>query len=326
MMKLAPPPRIAPVPGDRERPMWSVMIPTYKPSESLRETLQSVFAARARCQSSMQLEIVDDCSPGVDIAALLKSWGLDDVALYRRSENGGLGQCWNTCIERARGQLVHILHHDDVVDPAFYATLEALAIGNPDAGMLFTRSWHARGTEIWLNPCESDEPGVIADWLTRISTEQRLECPSVVVRRRAYEQIGGFDPALKYVIDWEMWVRLAAHSKVVYCPQALATYREHVGSETQRLRVAGAITEDFANAIRRIEDTLSRAEHRKQRQLAVEFAIRKSSEAVAVAEGLKLRSVAAKELLSSIRHWGLRMGPLNLAKRLKWYFNLRRAA
>jgi hypothetical protein len=50
---------------------------------------------------------------------MVRSWGFDSVSVHRRSTNGGLAACWNECIARARGELIHILHQDDLVKPGF---------------------------------------------------------------------------------------------------------------------------------------------------------------------------------------------------------------
>ena len=39
----------------------------------------------------------------------------------------------------------------------------------------------------------------------------RVRSPGIVVRRSAYEQVGGFRTDLPHAADWEMWTRLAAH-------------------------------------------------------------------------------------------------------------------
>ena len=51
------------------------MIPTYNPTEHLRETILSAQAALARVGEGAQLEVVDDASP-VDVGLLLRLWGL----------------------------------------------------------------------------------------------------------------------------------------------------------------------------------------------------------------------------------------------------------
>jgi len=51
------------------RPFWSVMIPTYNPrADYLEETLHSVLQQNPG-PKQMQIEVVDDCSPGMDVVA-----------------------------------------------------------------------------------------------------------------------------------------------------------------------------------------------------------------------------------------------------------------
>ena len=316
------PPSIESRPYEGAAPIWSVMIPTYNPTATLRETILSVHAAGKHCGAQMQLEVVDDASPGVEVSDLLASWGLSEVAYFRRARNGGLGKCWNTCIRRARGDLVHILHHDDLVRSSFYEHMGHLAQAHPEAGMLFCQTEAMELCKMRLEPLEQGHAGLIEGWLGRISARQRVQCPSVVVRRSVYEKVGGFDPSLRYVIDWEMWIRVAAATPVAYFPDALAIYRAHDRSETQRLKAAGVITEDFANALCRIDKTLSKAEYTQCRKLAFKFAISMSNQAIASAERLNRKDIAISELRTAIKRWGLKMGPFELAQHLKWYLNI----
>ncbi len=65
-----------------------------------------------------------------------------------------------------------------------------------------------------------------------------IQTPSVVVRRSAYEILGGFRKDLCFTLDWEMWCRIAQNFPVWYEPEALACYRVHSGTETSRLTLA----------------------------------------------------------------------------------------
>jgi len=52
------------------------MIPTYRPKEIfLRQTLESVFQQDPRADE-MQIEVVDDCSPGLAVATKLPCFWL----------------------------------------------------------------------------------------------------------------------------------------------------------------------------------------------------------------------------------------------------------
>jgi len=287
---------------------WSVMIPVYEPSELLNETLQSVRVAVGRAEGSFQVEIVDDASPSGSKAAFADAAGMT-VAYHRRDRNGGLAACWNECIARARGRLVHILHQDDIVLPDFYAEMERLAAATPEAGMLFCRTIFRTGDQASPQEAEQEHAGLVPDWLARIAGGQRIQCPSVVVRRDIYAQLGGYDPRLKFVIDWEMWVRIAASCKVAHLPLPLVEYRVHAQSETARLQSRGCITDDFVTGGRLISATLARPEHALNRRRAMSFLVWSSLVAAANAERSGNYRAARREAFSALRHWLFVMRP-----------------
>ena len=61
--------------------------------------------------------------------------------LFIASQRVGFVSNWNTCIDRARGHLVHILHDDDFVAPGYYEEIYALTNKYPDLGLYATRSF-----------------------------------------------------------------------------------------------------------------------------------------------------------------------------------------
>ena len=86
---------------------------------------------------------------------------------------------------------------------------------------------------------ERETPGMIEGWLDRIGVCCRLQTPSIVVRREAYERLGGYCPEAKSAFDWEMWQRLAVHYPVWYEPKPLAFFRQSSGSESVRVIASG---------------------------------------------------------------------------------------
>ncbi len=232
----------------------------------------SALAAIDRAAVAVQVEVVDDASPDMDVAKLLLEWGIEGVNVHRRPVNGGLGECWNTCIERSTGSLVHILHQDDVVDPDFYARMTAASERYPSALMFFCRTRILEGAGTRLAPLQQEREGLLPGWLATICSKQTVYCPAVVVRRTTYDQVGKFDPFSKYIIDWEMWIRIAAAGPVAYLCEPLASYRVHDGSESGRLLAGGKISTDFAIGIRRIRRTLLAVGRRDCLRLAVNYA------------------------------------------------------
>jgi glycosyltransferase involved in cell wall biosynthesis len=264
------PPRISPVqPGDR-RPKVSVVIPTYEPERFLLDTIRCVLAQDLGA-AQMQIAVIDDGSKRTDVRSLLAGLSTEGrIEIYQHQETLGLAGNWNRAIAYARGEFVHLLHQDDTINHGFYAALLSGMDRSERIGMAFCR--HAFIDENdkveRVSHRERWRPGVLRNWLDRISERQRLQCPAAIVRREAYEKLGGFRPDLRYALDWEMWVRIAAAHEVWYEPRVLANYRRHRGTETTRLRATDQTTADTMCAIDVISSHLPAARRSRLQQRA----------------------------------------------------------
>jgi glycosyltransferase involved in cell wall biosynthesis len=244
------PPLIVRMQDSDSRPFWSIMIPTYNPrADYLEETLHSVLKQDAG-PDQMQIEVIDDCSRDNTASEVVRRIGAGRVTFHRESENRGLANAWNRCIERARGHWVHILHQDDTVLPGFYDALRKRA-EQSHAGAIFCRHafTNSNGNWIHISGLHRESTGLLDDWHAKITVQCEIQCAAIAVRRHVYEQLGGFLPDLHYVADWEMWQRIASRFPVCFEPSILACYRLHGSSATSRLRLDAADTREVRHMI-----------------------------------------------------------------------------
>jgi len=243
-------PQILPVPDGVNRPLWSVMIPTYNCAAYLRQTLASVLQQDPG-PAVMQIEVVDDCSTRDDPAAVVQEIGRGRVQFYRQPHNVGAIANFNTCIQRSTGQLVHILHGDDLVADGFYQQLGAPLLQNDAVGAACCRQTFIDETGQPLVTTRPELPtaGIWANALEVLAVSNRIQPPALVVKRQVYQMLDGFIPALFHSADWEMIVRIAARYAVWYTPQPLALYRQHRVSDTSRLLQTGANLQDRRRCI-----------------------------------------------------------------------------
>ena len=235
-------PRISAVPEGIDRPFWSVMIPTYNSGDYLRRTLESVL-----CQDpgpdKMQIEVVDGSSTSDDPGRITQEIGKGRVAFHRLSSNQGPAHTFNMCIERSRGHWLHILHGDDLVLPGFYEAYADVIRGHPQVQMVVGQDIrideNGRYTGI-TGPRPPVGGGILKDFTEQQATSWLVTCPTVVVRRSAYENQGGFCTLFQSVTDWDMWFRIGQHAPVACVARPYALYRVHSASETKRLMVSGA--------------------------------------------------------------------------------------
>jgi len=235
-------PRFAPVGAGVERPFWSVMIPTYNSGPFLRRTLQSALR-EAPGPDRMQIEVVDGCSTTDDPRALVEELGRGRVEFHRLAANQGPALTLNTCIERARGTWVYILHGDDLILPGFYAAYERVIQSHPAAlsivGQVITVDEHDRWTGI-QGPIPPLAGATLHDFAQKQLWTQQLRAPGVVVQRSAYERVGGFCTYFRHLLDWELYFRLAQLGEVACVPLPLALFRIHGESESGRIIESGS--------------------------------------------------------------------------------------
>jgi glycosyltransferase involved in cell wall biosynthesis len=256
---------ILPVMEGVTRPLWSVMIPTYNCAEYLRETLGSVLAQDPG-SNVMQIEVVDDYSTKDDPEAVVQELGQGRVSFYRQPQNVGYIKNFETCLQRSRGQLIHLLHGDDCVLDGFYRKMQRLFEEYPEIGAAFCRHIIMDDWSHWqrISPLERTDSGVLSNWLERIAVKHPLQTPSIVVRRAVYEKLGGFDNRMSSCgEDWEMWARIAAQYPMGYEVEPLALYRDRSNSLTKNSVRTGQNIRDVRKATEIVRAYLPEARARE---------------------------------------------------------------
>ncbi len=274
---------IAALPADGDRPLWSVMVPAYNCADYLRETLASVLAQDPGPEH-MQIEVVDDHSSD-DPKAVVDELGAGRIEYYRQPRNTGHVHNFNTCIEHARGRLIHILHGDDTVRDRFYQTMQQPFHDHPELGAAFCRHIYVSetGEETATARLHQRESGVFDNAAYRLATDVGIQPPAVVVRRSVYERLGGFDSRLRVAgEDLEMWVRIAASYPVWYETTPLAEYHRRPGSLVSGSARSGAAIRDCRKTIDLVLDHLdpgSRTDaYRKARRRCADWALLQARE------------------------------------------------
>ncbi len=246
-------PPIHPLPPGAESPFWSVMLTLYDRLHSVERALASVLA-QAPAPSEMQITVVMDGGAGEPVAQavrdLVQRVGGERVTLHRCETRLGHPEIFNECLRQARGRWIHILHDDDCVAPGFYEALRRGIEASPSVGAAFCRhTLVSAAGERWTTYLERESAGILEGWLPRIATLCRMRFSASVVRRSAYEAVGGYTAQVGSAFDWEMWQRLAVSYPVWYEPQVLATLSHDGTSETERVRLTGQQVEDSFKVI-----------------------------------------------------------------------------
>ena len=216
-----------------ERPLWSIVIPTYNCADFLKQTMQSVLAQDPG-KALMEIVVVDDHSTKDNPEAVVKEYGQGRVQFIRQEKNVGKVKNYEAGLRASRGSYIHQLHGDDFVYDGFYSEMERLFNESPSAGAAFCRTNYidSKSRVTGVTGMIQDNEGIVPDILEKLYTQQYIQTPSIVVKREVYETIGCFDRRLNCMEDWEMWIRIANNYPIAASNKVLAAYRSHHDNAT----------------------------------------------------------------------------------------------
>lgn len=298
---LSPPP-VPSLNGCQERPLWSVMVPVYNCGAYLPQALVSVLMQDPGPEL-MQIEVIDDCSTDIDVEGLVCSIGKGRIGYFRQPQNVGSLRNFETCLNRSRGQWVHLLHGDDYLEPGFYEEVADLFVAYPEAGAAFTGYYQVRadGELLYPNPTLSEKPGYVENWMDIVGQSQPIQPPAMVVKRAVYEQLGSFF-AVRYGEDWEMWVRVSANFPVVHSPRRLANYRMHTAGISSECFQTGENIKDISKVISIVQTHLPPGKRRRMEKLARRnFALYFARTSDMVYHGYRSPSQALRQAIGAMR-------------------------
>ena len=217
--------------GERAAPKVSIVIPAYNAMTYLPATLASVFE---QTFSDFEVLLVDDGSTDS-----IQTWVAQTVHDPRvkliSQANQGLSAARNTGITHSQSEYIAFLDADDLWHRTKLEQQVEWLDAHPDIGLIY--NWAAlidsTGSPTGRVLGSDIEGNVLPELLQR----NIIDCPSVVVRRQCFEQVGLFDCTLRSVEDWDMWIRIASVYPFAVTPFPLVYYRQHPSNMSKNWRV-----------------------------------------------------------------------------------------
>lgn len=209
-------------------PRVSVVIPTYNHERFIKDAVE---CALAQSVGGVEVVVVDDGSIDKTCEALS---GFGSAIRLVRQENVGQAAARNRGIEEARGEYVAFLDGDDVwLKQKLERQLKRFA-QVPEAGVCSCAYFVIDHD---LRPIRISPAGPEGLVLDHLLLEGNVVGPptTVVVRRQLLDSVGGFDPALGYCSDWDLWIRLARRTRFCIVAEPLAGWRIHDSNLTRRV-------------------------------------------------------------------------------------------
>ncbi|MBK1645081.1 hypothetical protein CKO25_10535 [Thiocapsa imhoffii] len=225
-----------------QRPLVSIIIPSYNQGRFIRTTLESILAQDYR---PLEVVVVDGASSDETLDVL---HDYDCVAEIRwvSEPDDGVVDAVNKGFARARGELAAIQSSDDYYLPGAVSAGVAALTSDEGLGFVFgdIMKVDADGFELGrtsLAPYSLENVIAVRTWIPQ---------PSTFFRLALARELGGWRESVPYAADTDLWLRMAFRARASKLDCLMAARTMH---EAQRDQHGERILRDYNRMLDELE-------------------------------------------------------------------------
>ena len=187
-------------------PLVSIITPSYNQAAFLEATIHSVLA---QDYAPVEYLIVDGGSTDGSVEIIQRY--ADRLAWWVSERDSGQAEAINKGLQRARGEVVAWLNSDDLYLPGAISQAVAALQEDPELGMVFSDAITIDAQGKPLNELS------FGDWGLLELVSFRIICqPAVFMRRVVLEEAGYLDRGYHFMLDHQLWIRMARCAPIRY--------------------------------------------------------------------------------------------------------------
>lgn len=198
-------------------PLVSIITPSFNQAAFLEATLRSVLQ---QDYPNLEYLVVDGASEDGSLEIIHKY--SSKLAWWVSEKDCGQAEAINKGLRRARGEIIAWLNSDDLY--ARGAILKAVRAFKEagDCGVVFSNVFSINAQGELFNVMR------YADWgLKDLMAFNIIGQPGVFMRRALLEKVGYLEPNYHYLLDHQLWLRMAAAAPIRYVDNYFAAARFH---------------------------------------------------------------------------------------------------
>lgn len=222
-----------------DRPLVSIVTPSYNQGRFIRQTIDSVLGQSYR---NIEYVVVDGNSTD-ETVSVLSSYG--PRLRWISEADKGQADAINKGFARSKGEVCAYLNSDDVLLPGAVEKVVEHFQRHTSSDMVYGEGLliDEGGREIGRYPS--------ADYsFARLMVDCCVCQPAAFWRSRIAEQVGPFDARLNYAMDYDYWLRIdRAGGRIEHVHETLAAARHYPQTKTSSARAA--IFEEVFEILRR---------------------------------------------------------------------------
>ena len=202
-------------------PLVSIVTPSYNQAAYLETTLRSVLEQN---YPNIEYLVVDGASTDGSLEIIQRyaprlSWWVSE-------KDHGQAEAINKGLRRAKGEFVAWLNSDDLYAQGAVSKAVAILLTNPHLGMVFSDVFSIDANNEVFNTMR------YGDWnLLNLMSFHIIGQPGVFMRRSVLERAGYLDLNYHYLLDHQLWLRMAALAPIRHVDEFLAAARFHAAAK-----------------------------------------------------------------------------------------------
>ncbi len=200
-----------------KQPLVTIVTPSYNQAAYLEQTINSVLG---QDYPVLEYMVVDGGSTDGSLEIIRRH--ADELAWWVSEPDRGQADAINKGLHRAGGKYVAWLNSDDLYLPGTIQRAVAELESDPNLGMVYgdLHSINALGERV--NTIRYDAY-TLEDLLAFFIIGQ----PTVFLRRSVLDKAGYLSEDYHYLLDHQLWLRIAARAALKYIPEPQAAARYH---------------------------------------------------------------------------------------------------
>lgn len=202
-------------------PLVSIITPSFNQAAFLEKTIQSILSQEYPC---IEYIIIDGGSTDGSLEIIQKY--ANQIAYWVSEKDDGQADGFNKGLTKATGKYLGWLNSDDHYLPGAVAEAVNLLEAHPEAGFVFSDVQAIDGDGKITNIMR------YGDWnLEDLMGFNIIGQPGVFMRSDAVRNAGGLDASYHYLLDHQLWLKLARNAEMIYSHSIWSAARFHAGAK-----------------------------------------------------------------------------------------------
>lgn len=219
----------------QNKPLVSICIPVYNGEKFIEETLRSIIN---QTYKNIGIIVSDNASTD-NTSKKIKRLMKEDkrIKLNINFENLGFSGNLNKLIELSNSEYIAIYHADDIYKKNIVKEQVKYLEENPKLAGCFTLGKVINGKGeiqnkdyfIYYEKTLPNNLVVNLDFFVKKMCEKGnvFVCPTLMIRKSIYNELGGYNTDIKHIEDQDMWIRILEKYDLGIINKELINYRIH---------------------------------------------------------------------------------------------------